>query len=177
MAETCCEDQEVADRCAPQPVSEDPRRLPCPDCGETAMRVTAEPVRFYVRDPTRITRETYYFCKTRGCATVYFDRDANRFLRDELTTRIGVKEAQAPHLVCYCFGQTEEAIEADFRIHQKTRIRERIRAEIAAGTCECEFRNPAGRCCLGDVTQAVRRAESQFPSREEARATETQDAS
>lgn len=176
MADTCCEPQEVEINRASQATPEEARRLPCPDCGKTATRVTAEPVRFYVSDPTRVTRETYYFCKTRGCDTVYFDRDDNRFLRGELTTRIGVKENQGPRLVCYCFGQTEEAIEADFRIHRETSIPARIRAEIAAETCECEFRNPAGRCCLGDVAQAVKRAESRFTQREEANATETQDA-
>jgi hypothetical protein len=121
------------------------------------MRVASAPARFYTQDPSAITKDTYYFCRTRGCDTVYFDTEGTRITRDALTIRIGVKEERAPHLVCYCFGHTEEAIEAEIRIHDKTTIPERIRAEIEAGTCECEFRNPAGRCCLGEVTQTMKR--------------------
>ncbi|MDA1193214.1 MAG: hypothetical protein O3A46_16180 [Candidatus Poribacteria bacterium] len=71
--------------------------------------------------------------------------------------RIGAKEKQAPRLICYCFGHTEEEIEAEYRVHGKTTIPDRIRTEIASGTCECEFRNPTGKCCLGDVALAARR--------------------
>ena len=34
---------------------------------------------------------------------------------------------------------------------------ERICREVKAGTCECEIRNPSGRCCLGDVRATEKR--------------------
>jgi len=114
-------------------------------------------VRFLVVDPSVVTESVYFLCESKDCETVYFDAQGGRILRSALWVRVGAKETQAPHLVCYCFGHTEEAIEAELRVHGKTTIPERIRAEIAAGTCECEFRNPAGRCCLGNVAQAVKR--------------------
>jgi hypothetical protein len=108
-------------------------------------------------DASRVISEWYYFCATRGCNTVYFDAAGNRFTRDDIRVRFGMKEEKGPRLVCYCFGHTEEAIEAELRVHGKTTIPERIRAEITANTCECEMRNPKGRCCLGDVAQAMKR--------------------
>jgi len=33
-------------------------------------------------------------------------------------------------------------------------ILECISAEVKAGDCACELRNPSGKCCLGDVTKA-----------------------
>lgn len=98
------------------------------------MPVASAPVRFYAQDPSAITKEAYYFCRTRGCDTVYFDAEGTPLTRDALTVRIGVKEERAPHLVCYCFGHTEEAMEAELRIHGKTSIPERIRAVIPDAT-------------------------------------------
>jgi hypothetical protein len=131
--------------------------MPCPECGALAKRVSPEPARFYTQEPNRVTEPFYFLCETRECETVYFDLKRRRITRNELTVRVGAKEEQAPRLICYCFGHTEEAMEAEFRVHAKTTIPDRIRAEIAAGTCECEFRNPAGRCCLGEVAKTMNR--------------------
>jgi hypothetical protein len=135
------------------------RRLPCPECATRAAPVEIAPVKFLVREVERVRDTAYWFCDKPGCETVYFDEGGERIRRSELRVRVGAKETQSPHLVCYCFGHTEEAIEADFRVHGKTTIPDRIRAEIAAGTCECEFRNPSGKCCLGGVMQAAKRAQ------------------
>jgi hypothetical protein len=37
---------------------------------------------------------------------------------------------------------------------------QRVREHISAGRCGCEVRNPRGVCCLGDVTEAVKRMQS-----------------
>ncbi|HEV2197528.1 MAG TPA: DUF998 domain-containing protein [Candidatus Acidoferrum sp.] len=37
------------------------------------------------------------------------------------------------------------------------RIPQRISAEVKAGNCACEVRNPQGSCCLGNVTAVVKR--------------------
>src|SRR6266481_8503338 len=35
-------------------------------------------------------------------------------------------------------------------------VANRIAAEVKAGNCACEVKNPSGKCCLGDVTQAAK---------------------
>lgn len=41
---------------------------------------------------------------------------------------------------------------------------QRVRDHIAADRCACEVRNPRGTCCLGDLTKAVARIESECTS-------------
>ena len=40
----------------------------------------------------------------------------------------------------------------------KCTILQHITAEVKAGNCACEIRNPQGSCCLGNVNAAVKRA-------------------
>ena len=66
----------------------------------------------------------------------------------------GEGEARAG-MVCYCFGYSAEAICAEVRETGVSGIRARIFAETKAGNCRCAELNPAGRCCLGDVTAVI----------------------
>lgn len=67
----------------------------------------------------------------------------------------GFKTAGPAALVCYCFLHDRAEIERELRASGHTTVPQRIKAEIEAGNCACEVRNPAGRCCLGEVNQAV----------------------
>jgi len=37
-----------------------------------------------------------------------------------------------------------------------------ITQEVKAGRCACEIKNPAGICCLGDITRAVQAVMAQL---------------
>jgi hypothetical protein len=37
----------------------------------------------------------------------------------------------------------------------RSTIAERISAEVKAGNCACEVKNPSGKCCLGSVTRVT----------------------
>jgi len=58
-------------------------------------------------------------------------------------------------LVCYCFLYSRKDIEVELKASGDTTIFERISAEVKAGNCACEVRNPSGKCCLGDVKRAI----------------------
>jgi hypothetical protein len=102
----------------------------------------------------------YYFCEAADCEVVYFaaDVEAPRFLRKDLMVRIGAKETADPIPICYCFGFTRQDIWEEIRCTGRSTVAERITAEIAAGRCACEVKNPSGKCCLGDVKQATQHA-------------------
>jgi NAD(P)H-nitrite reductase large subunit len=102
----------------------------------------------------------YYFCDDSACDVVYFSADpaAPIFRRDDLLVRVGVKEQSDPVQVCYCFGITRNDIEDEIRRTGRSTIAERIRAEVKAGRCACEVKNPSGKCCLGDVMRALQEA-------------------
>jgi len=100
----------------------------------------------------------WHYCGVGDCTVVYFDADGRTIDKTELTVRVGEKEADAPHTVCYCFGHTREDIEAEVGRTGATEIPASIKAKVQAGECSCEVMNPKGTCCLGDVGQAVKRA-------------------
>ena len=99
----------------------------------------------------------YYFCEAADCDVVYFSSDplAPIFHRADLLVRVGAKEAADPIPVCYCFGFTRKDIENEIARTGRSTIPERITAEVKAGNCACEVKNPSGKCCLGNVTRTV----------------------
>lgn len=105
----------------------------------------------------RLDGKAYRFCPAPGCDVVYFDTAAHSIFRKcDVTVRVGQKETQDPIPVCYCFDFTVADLRRDFAARGKTEIPAIISAEIKAGHCACEVKNPQGSCCLGNVTAAAR---------------------
>jgi hypothetical protein len=100
----------------------------------------------------------YYFCEAPDCDVVYFpfDAQAPTFRREQLLVRVGAKEKTDPIPVCYCFGFTRKDIQDEIVETGHSTVAERITAEVKAGTCACEVKNPSAKCCLGSVAQVVR---------------------
>jgi hypothetical protein len=108
--------------------------------------------------PLGMPKTQYYFCEAPGCDAVYFPLDAQAplFRHGDLIVRVGSKETADPIPVCYCFGFTRKNIEDEIAETGRSVIGERITAEVKAGNCACEVKNPSGKCCLGSVTQIAR---------------------
>jgi hypothetical protein len=100
----------------------------------------------------------YYFCEAPACDVVYFslDSQASVFQRGDLLVRVGAKETVDPIPVCYCFGFMRKDIADEIACTRRSTIAERITAEVKAGRCACEMKNPSGKCCLGDLTRVTR---------------------
>lgn len=138
-----------------------PPVMACPVNGTRSKRVDMLTVKSLVRRLSfRMPPTQYYFCDAGGCDVVYFplDQEAPVYRRDDLLVRVGRKETSDPIPVCYCFGVTRQNIWDEIRRTGKSTVAERINAEVKAGHCACEVKNPSGRCCLGNVTLAVREA-------------------
>jgi hypothetical protein len=99
----------------------------------------------------------YYFCETPDCDVVYFASDAQApvFHRGDLLVRVGAKEKVDPIPVCYCFGFTQKDIQDEVTETGRSTVADRIAAEVRAGNCACEVKNPSGKCCLGNVTRVT----------------------
>jgi Zinc binding domain len=135
-----------------------PEVMPCPANGARSKRVDSLTVKSLVRKlPLGMPDTPYYFCNASGCEVVYFalDADAPIFRREELTVRVGAKETADPIPVCYCFGFMRQDIWNETLSTGKSTVAERITAEVEAGRCACEVKNPSGKCCLGDVTRVT----------------------
>lgn len=109
----------------------------------------------------RLDGKAYRFCPEPHCDVVYFDREAGSvFEKRDLEVRVGQKESVDPIPICYCFGVTVADLQKDITAAGETRIPEMITAEVKAGHCACEVKNPQGSCCLGNVSKAVRQIAS-----------------
>lgn len=138
-----------------------PAAMPCPVSGTRSKQVGLVTIQSLVRHlPFQMAPAQYYFCEAANCDVVYFPSNptAPTFYRDDLLVRVGVKETDDSIPVCYCFGITREAIEKEVRETGTSTVVERIKAEVKAGRCACELKNPAGRCCLGQVNRSVKDA-------------------
>lgn len=136
--------------------------MSCPECGSRSKKVDAITVKSLVRRlPFGITPAQHYFCEAPTCDVVYFTSSpqAPTFHKGDLLVRVGLKENQDPVPVCYCFGVTRQDIAEEVQRTGKCKIGERIKAEVKAGHCACEVKNPSGKCCLGNVTLAVQEAQ------------------
>jgi hypothetical protein len=86
------------------------------------------------------------FCPAPTCPIVYFG-STGTFTEDDLTVRVYAKHPDDGDVpVCYCFEYTLAKIR-----HERGAASKDIAAEIKAGHCACEVKNPKGACCLGDV--------------------------
>ena len=130
----------------------------CPGCGEKSKAVSTLTVKSLVRDHTRVAAAgSYRFCRSQECEVVYFN-EGRVFSEGDLKVRVGIKEREDPAPLCYCFDYTRADLRRDIQQSGTTTIPERIKAEVQAGFCACEVKNPSGRCCLGDIYAAIREA-------------------
>ncbi len=133
-----------------------PSVMACPVNAARSKQVDMLTVRSLVRRlPLGMPNAQYYFCEAQGCEVVYFPSNpqAPIFCRADLLVRVGAKQAEDPIPVCYCFGFTRKDIEDEVAQTGRSTIPERITAEVKAGNCACEVKNPSGKCCLGNVTR------------------------
>ncbi len=139
--------------------AEAPMALACRECGNRSKRVDIQTVRSLVRHlPFAMVPAQYYFCEAPGCDVVYFPFDpaAPVFHQADLLVRVGAKEEGDSGLICYCFGVTRQAIREEIEQTGKSTVGERIKAEVQAGNCACEVKNPSGQCCLGNIVRAAK---------------------
>ncbi len=136
-----------------------PSVMGCPVNGARSRQVDILTVKSLVRRlPLGMLNTQYYFCDASDCEVVYFALHAKAptFRREDLVVRVGAKEMADPIPICYCFGFTRQDIWDEIRRTGKSTVAQRITAEVRAGNCACEVKNPSGKCCLGDVARTAR---------------------
>ncbi len=132
----------------------------CPECGQPGKLVETKTLKHAVqpRHLERVNQPGFLFCRSAECNVVYFHPDGDCLRKTDVRPRVGIKETQDPVPLCYCFGFTEAMAVEEILATGKCTIPQRIAAEVKAGNCACEIRNPQGSCCLGTVTAAVKKA-------------------
>jgi hypothetical protein len=123
----------------------------CPVTKTRGKRVDTATVKCLLSVSLAAVQDTpYFFCSEPDCDVVYFSGE-QMFTRDQVRERVYQKESDNPDVpVCYCFGYTVDDV-----LHQDNVV-EAINAGIRAGQCACDWRNPQGSCCLGNVKRLRR---------------------
>lgn len=159
--ESCCQPTSGQSAVAATAATAQPKvKLPCPQCGETGQFVATQTLKQHVKPQhlETVERGPFNLCRSATCEIVYFNAEGVALNKADVRERIGLKETADPVPICYCFGWTEKMAEDEIRATGKCAIPARITAEVKAGNCACEIRNPQGSCCLGNVNAAVKSA-------------------
>jgi hypothetical protein len=129
----------------------------CPQCRKPGRPVADATIRAML-DP-ELAREMLVserrFCKNPDCDVVYYAARGAAVRKQDVRVRVGLKETEDPIPLCYCFGFDRSDVEREIAQTGGCTIPERIAAEISAGRCACEIKNPSGACCLGEVRASV----------------------
>jgi len=131
--------------------------VPCPRCGEKARPVSLATVGAMAStklEAVKLSARAYKLCRTLDCPVVYFT-DAIQIVKQELRVPVNFKERNYGGPVCYCFNHTVASMREEVQTNGHSTAQRTITQEVKAGHCACEVKNPAGTCCLGDVTRAV----------------------
>lgn len=131
----------------------------CPLSGTKGQSVDSATVKSLLALSLRQVQSTaYYFCPEPGCDVVYFSEDGQQVFRThEIRERVYQKEPEnSDVLVCYCFRYSLGDIQHEAQVNGAEDILAEINAGIQAGQCACDWRNPQGNCCLGNVRRIAR---------------------
>ncbi len=143
--------------------SESPGAI-CPICGSKGSLVDAITLKALLTSDAfrRGVPPDPRYCANAHCAVVYFDNAAAVVFREsDLAVPVHAKHPDNDAIpVCYCFGYSETSIHEEIERMGASTATPSITAEVAAGHCACELRNPKGSCCLGDIAKVERRLSS-----------------
>ena len=133
----------------------------CPECGQTGKPVDDATLKSMLSFSLRNIQKTqYYFCRTRSCSVVFFSGGGGQtFTTKQVRERVYQKEPDAEDVfVCYCFRHTVGEVQMASP-EERLAILDNINTGIKAGQCACDWRNPQGSCCLGNVREVIKQAE------------------
>ncbi len=134
----------------------------CPRCGAVGKLVGDETILSILKPghADGLLAVERRFCRTPSCAVLYYGADGRVVEKGAASVRVGLKETEDPIPLCYCFEFTRAHVRQEIAETGDSTIPDRIDAEIRAGRCACERKNPSGACCLGDVRRAVKEAKA-----------------
>jgi hypothetical protein len=138
---------------------DDPEQAACPSCGAAGRPVADKTIRAILTPAhaSSMLAVERRFCRTPSCEVVYYREDGRAIAKREVPVRVGLKECDDPVPLCYCFGFSRADVRDELASGGQCTIPARIAAEIRAGRCACEIKNPSGACCLGDVNRTVQK--------------------
>lgn len=121
----------------------------CPVNGKHYSQVSQRTVLHQIRQSWQqnLTAQSYYFCDDPDCNVVYFGNDQQMILRDDMREVVGQKSTASDKPICYCFDIRLTDIQTPATAR---RLKNFVTEHTRNAVCDCEIRNPSGKCCLRD---------------------------
>ena len=139
----------------------------CPHCGRPGKPITTRTLKHMVKPVflNLVQKPGFLICASPACGVVYFHPEGQELHENDLRVPVELKNPEnAP--ICYCFGFTQKMVENEVRVSGDCTIALGIAAEMKAGNCACEVRNPQGSCCLGRISSVIKTLKSDTPEAE-----------
>lgn len=117
------------------------KNAPCPVNGRIYKQVNRKTVLHQLSCPwdKTIKEQTYYYCDDPECDVVYFGEDNTIFTCSDMR----LDEQSRNTTICYCFDVSVKDLASN-----KEQCKTFVVEQTKQSTCDCEIRNPSGRCCL-----------------------------
>lgn len=131
----------------------------CPQCKNKGKHVDNATVKSLISVSLHQVKDVKHrFCATSDCSVIYYAEDGSEtFYVQDLRERVYQKEPDADDvLVCYCFFHSLGDIYASVTNEPSNPIVDDINYGIQQGHCACDWRNPQGTCCLGNVLKLIK---------------------
>jgi CopZ-like zinc binding protein len=130
----------------------------CPSCATVGQVISDQTIQAILKPEQALSLLAVgrRFCATPSCEVVYYGDDGRAVTKSEIPIRVGLKESEDPIPLCYCFGFSLADVRREIVETGLCTVPARIKAEVRAGQCSCEIKNPSGTCCLGEVNRAVK---------------------
>ena len=130
--------------------------IACPLCGKTGEIVPGNTLRKLLKPGIAAPRDRYLICRTPECVAVYFHPKGGLFKQEDVLVPVYFKAGAEPVYACYCAGVTKAQVVAAVNKTGATRWAAIIK-EItgAVPKCNCEEKNPLGKCCSGNAYAAA----------------------
>jgi len=141
MNDCCSSDSDQSDK------AEKLARCPASTCQELKYpQVPHRTVLHHIKTPweSSVIPQVYYFCQNKNCDVVYFGEDHSAITKEQLRTKVGIKESDENALICYCFGVSNRVAKTN------DQVKKYVIEQTKNGTCSCSTFNPSGKCCLKD---------------------------
>lgn len=145
---SCCESKGES----PLTIEKRDQKMACPNCAKLGHPVQHRTLYHHVSADHlhRVKQQSHWFCNSAKCEVVYYNECGELLRTHEVREVISSKSERDDFPLCYCFGFNSKHIRNRLQ-SSSPRASTIIRDLSRAGMCECEIRNPVGKCCLGAV--------------------------
>lgn len=133
----------------PQPESKD-----CPVCGRQGQSVPLTAVKNLLKEGLRNQMKDgeYRLCTNPECVAVYYNPAQGQvFDTNAVRVRVWLKDSGDNIPLCYCRNISRGQVKAAWQNGARTYSDVVKAAGVEQERCNCQYENPAGKCCSGTI--------------------------